>query len=228
MDFNQIWEKKDIIIIILIPITIFIINSVYTIGYDINLDTTSINILIPFTLLSILYFVIKSIITTKTKGTILIDYFRICKLDVIFALIFGYIMFAFLALTIIFAYNRIYIKTKQCNPLMLYLGSSRSCNYTNFESFENIQTVDETFIEKFDFLWKIAKKQFLQLYSNYLAVLQFISNSIRFIILTINSLAIQYFINQDEILNKIWSIMIRPFYIQFTEQLYKIIHLTVN
>ena len=50
MDFNQIWEKKDIIIIILIPITIFIINSVYIIGYDINLDTTSINILIPFTL----------------------------------------------------------------------------------------------------------------------------------------------------------------------------------
>ena len=83
MDFNQIWEKKDILIIILIPITIFIINSVYTIGYDINLDTTSINILIPFTLLSILYFVIKSIVTTKTKGTILIDYFRICKLDVI-------------------------------------------------------------------------------------------------------------------------------------------------
>ena len=76
-------------------------------------------------------------------------------------------MFAFLALTIIFAYNRIYIKTKQCNPLMLYLGSSQPCNYTNFESFENIQNIDETFIEKFTFLWEIAKKPFIQLYSNY-------------------------------------------------------------
>lgn len=191
----------------------------------VSIDSSLIQLLIPIILLYILYLIIQSIKSTHISGILLIDYFKIRQLDIIFAFIFIYIMFVFLSVTIIFAYNQLYIKQKKCDPLMLYLGSKRACSRTDFENFEN---KDEPLTEKITFLGNILsdiiKTPFTKLYSIYLAILLTCIDSFRYIWLTINRGVSEYFIKQDEIYNKVRTIFIEPLLLKVTDPLFKTVY----
>ena len=66
-------------------------------------------------------------IKKQTTDKIVIDYFKIRKLEVTLAFAVLYIMFAFLSVTIVFTYAALYESQKVCHPLMYYLGNKRGC-----------------------------------------------------------------------------------------------------
>ena len=138
-------------------------------------------------------------------------------------------MLAFLALTIIFSYNQLYINNQTCNPLMLYLGSERACKRTNFENFENESGLEnETILEKFAFLFEIVKSPFLNLYSITLAILKSMYKIIIYIHLQFVVYMTYFFIKQDETCDKIKSVFIEPLLIRVTDPLFKIIQMGLN
>jgi len=190
------------------------------------IDSTILKLCIPILLLVVLYLIIRNINKTYTSGTLFIDYFKIRKLDIIFSFIFIYIMSVFLALTIIFSYNQLYINDKTCNPLMLYLGSERACLRTNFENFENFE--NETILEKIAFLFEFIKYPFLKLYSMTLAIIIYIYQ----IILSIYSIVVFYansfFVKQDEMCDKIKTVFIEPLLIRITDPVIKVIQTTID
>ena len=130
-------------------------------------------------------------------------------------------MVLFVALTILFSYNQIYLNKKTCNPLMLYLGSKRACIRTNFENFKNndIDSV-ESFTDKIDFIGNIVKNPFIEMRSVYLAIMHFVYNTYISIQLQMNQFIQSWISDQDKIIEKIY-ILITPFLIKATNPIYK-------
>ena len=98
--FNSIFSLENMKYIIIIIFVILLINGL------------NLKLLIPYTLIFILYLVIRNINKTHSNGILFIDYFSIRQLDVIFALIFGFIMIVFLVFSIIFAYKQYFDNTQ--------------------------------------------------------------------------------------------------------------------
>ena len=206
----NVYETIFGIILTFIPIVIILFTN----------ELTAIKILLPYSLLTILYLVIQNINNTHTSGILFIDYFSIRQWDVILAFILGYIMLMFLIFTIIFAYNAIYDHTKTCHPLMFYLGNKKTCIRTNFDGFEN---KDELFIDKIRFLWEIIKMPFIQIYLGYLAIIHFIIKTVTYIKTKSNTALMYYFTKQNETADKVKTIFVEPLMIQFTDPLFKIL-----
>ena len=113
--------------LIIFPI-LLILGAVITVYYDKTVtlwakDSFLLNLLIVLALLSAVIWVFQ----TKQTNSIVIDYFKIRKLEVTMAFVVLYIMFAFLSVTIIFTYAALYESQKVCHPLMYYLGNKRGC-----------------------------------------------------------------------------------------------------
>lgn len=87
------------------------------------------NFLLNFTIVLALLFAVGWVFqnTQNPGGKIVIDYFKIKKLEITMAFAVLYMMFAFLSITIIFTYAAIYESQKVCHPLMYYLGNKRGC-----------------------------------------------------------------------------------------------------
>ena len=183
-------------------------------------DLTFITFGLPIILVIVLYLIIRQIQNTHSSGKMLIDYFKIRQLDVIFAFIFIYIMFVFLAMTIIFAYNQLYIKEEKCDPLMFYLGSTRACKRTRFENFEN---ADESIMDKFQYLGSMVSWPFIKLYLFHLAIIQYSIDSFAFSITKMSTLVNVFFIKQTEICDKVRIVFVEPLLIRFTDPLFKLI-----
>ena len=191
-----------------------------------EIDTTIIKILIPTTLLfTLLYQLWQIQHLTDTNNILFIDYFQIRSLEISFAFIIIYTMVLFLALTILFSYNQIYLNKKTCNPLMLYLGSKRACNQSKFENFENNTSEPgksvETFTDKMDFLGNIVKYPFIEMHTAYLAIIHFIYNTSIAIQLQMNQFIQSWISGQDKIMEKIYITLITPFIIKTTNPIYK-------
>lgn len=189
----------------------------------VEIDTTILKVLIPAILLFTLLYQIWQIQKLKFAENILfIDYFQIRSLEISFAFIIIYTMVVFLALTILFSYNQLYINKKTCNPLMLYLGSKRACIRQDFENFENNNTNSvESFTDKLDFLGNIGKSPFVKMHSAYLAIIRFIYNMITTIQTRVDQFLQFWIYEQDKIIEKVYITLITPFFIKVTNPIYK-------
>ena len=208
--FNSIFSLENMKYIIIIIFVILLINGL------------NLKLLIPYTLIFILYLVIRNINKTHSNGILFIDYFSIRQLDVIFALIFGFIMIVFLVFSIIFAYKQYFDNTGSCHPLLVYLGNTKSCMRNINENFDN---QNESFIDKLVFLSKIVKTPFDQIYLGYLAIISILINTITYIKTSFNSVLTLFFKKQTEMSDKVRTIFVEPLMIKITDPLFKIIQL---
>lgn len=187
-----------------------------------SIDSNLLKILFPTILLLILILIIVNSKSISNNGNIIfIDYFNIRTLDISFALIILYIMAVFLVVSILFSYNQLYIKNNTCNPIMAYLGSKQACIRSNYENFENINSSNETMMDKFTFIGNMIKLPFIQIYSWYLAIIAFILKSTTASYLQIMQFIETWSMNQDAVLYKIKCILIDPILIKLGDPINK-------
>jgi hypothetical protein len=187
-----------------------------------SIDSTLLKILFPTILLLILILIIINSKSISSNGNIIfIDYFNIRTLDISFALIILYIMAVFLVVSILFSYNQLYIKNNTCSPIMEYLGSKKACIRTKYENFENINSSNETMMDKFTFIGNMIKIPFIQIYSWHLAIIAFILKSLTASYLQIMQFIETWSMNQDAILYKIKCILIDPILIKLSDPINK-------
>jgi hypothetical protein len=150
----------DIIGWVLIVITILI----YIYLFYLN----SLKYIIPYSIVVAVGIVLHSISHTESSGQVyFIDYFRVKKLEVMLAFLFGYVMLFFITTTIVFSNNLVYTNqftnNYKCDPYLNYLGSRKGCARSS-ENMENQNEEEETLLEKWNYLSKLFASPFVSFY----------------------------------------------------------------